>query len=96
MVEAALEIARFFAKESCGQCPACRMETSTLATLLDKVRQGQAPPQALDQIPRILAFNEGKGYCSLIHMPGPPLLSACKLFPKDFESHLKTGACPEK
>ena len=94
MVEATLDIARFFAKESCGQCPACRMETSNLATILDKVRQGQAPAQILNQIPILLNFNKGKGFCSLINMPGPPLLSALKLFPEDFESHLKTGHCP--
>jgi NADH:ubiquinone oxidoreductase subunit F (NADH-binding) len=96
MMEVALDIARFFAKESCGQCPACRMETSNIATILDKVRQGQAPAQVLDQIPKLLAFNKGKGYCSLINMPGPPLLSAMKLFPEDFEAHLKTGSCAVK
>ena len=96
MMEAALEIASFFAKECCGQCPACRMETSNLATILDKVRQGQAPARILDQIPKLLDFNKGKGYCSLINMPGPPLLSALKLFPEDFEAHLKTGSCPAK
>jgi len=93
MMEAALDIARFFAKECCGQCPACRMETSNLATILDKVRQGQAPAAILDQIPKLLEFNRGKGYCSLINMPGPPLVSALKLFPEDFEAHLKTGSC---
>jgi NADH:ubiquinone oxidoreductase subunit F (NADH-binding) len=94
MVEATLEIARFFQKESCGKCPACRMETATLANLLDKARQGQIAAAALDQIPRLLEFNKGKGACSLIGMPGPPILSALRLFPGDFEAHLKTGACP--
>ena len=95
MVEATLAVARFFEKECCGQCPACRMETSVLATTLDKIRQGQVPQQTLDQIPRVLAFNKGKGFCSLINMPGPPLLSALKLFPEDFQSHLSSGRCPE-
>jgi NADH-quinone oxidoreductase subunit F len=94
MVEASLAIARFFEKESCGKCPACRMETATLANLLDKARLGQIPRQALDQIPRLLEFNKGKGSCSLIGMPGPPILSAIRLFSEDFEAHLKTGACP--
>ena len=96
MVEATLEIARFFEKESCGKCPPCRMETATLANLLDKARQGQIAKQALDQIPRILEFNKGKGSCSLIGMPGPPILSAIRLFPEDFEAHLKNGTCPAK
>jgi hypothetical protein len=28
-------------------------------------------------------------------MPGPPIESALKLFPADFEAHLTTGKCPE-
>jgi NADH-quinone oxidoreductase subunit F len=94
MVEVALEIARFFEKECCGQCPACQMETKALAMTLDKVRLGQTPAAALDQIPRLIAFNKGKGFCSLINMPGPPLLSAIQLFRSDFDAHLSTGKCP--
>jgi NADH-quinone oxidoreductase subunit F len=96
MMEATLDIAGFFAKESCGQCPACRMETSSLAMILDKVRLGQAPAASLEQIPKLLEFNKGKGFCSLVNMPGPPLLSAMKLFPEDFQAHLKTGSCAKK
>jgi NADH-quinone oxidoreductase subunit F len=94
MVEVALEIAKFFEKECCGQCPACQMETKALATTLDKVRQGQLPAAALEQIPRLIAFNKGKGFCSLINMPGPPLLSALQLFRADFNAHIATGKCP--
>ena len=72
------------------------METKALAATLDKVRQGQVPAAALEQIPRLLAFNKGKGFCSLINMPGPPILSAMKLFPEDFQAHLQTGKCPAK
>lgn len=92
MVEEALSIAQFFARESCGQCPACRMETSTLAALLDRAQKG-APAGILDQIEKVLEFNRGKGYCGLINMPGPPLLSAIKLFREDFEHHLAHGQC---
>ena len=94
MVEETLVVARFFERESCGKCPACRMETAALANLLDKARLGQIPRQALDQIPRLLEFNRGKGACSLIGMPGPPILSAIRLFAEDFDAHLHSGACP--
>ena len=94
MVEVAFEIARFFEKECCGQCPACQMETKALTTTLSKVLQGQVPAAALEQVPRLIAFNKGKGFCSLINMPGPPLLSAIQLFRADFDSHLATGHCP--
>jgi NADH:ubiquinone oxidoreductase subunit F (NADH-binding) len=94
IVEEVLGIAEFFAAESCGQCPACRMETSTLAMMMKKVQQGQGGKPILEQFGKVLAFNKGKGFCNLINMPGPPIESALKLFPGDFEAHLTTGKCP--
>jgi NADH:ubiquinone oxidoreductase subunit F (NADH-binding) len=94
IVEELVKIADFFAVESCGQCPACRMETNTLAMMIKKVQAGQGGQPILDQFGKILAFNKGKGFCNLIAMPGPPIESALKLFPADFEAHLSTGKCP--
>ena len=93
VVEEVLRISEFFTAESCGQCPACRMETSTLTLMLKKVQAGQGGTPILEQFGKILAFNKGKGFCNLIAMPGPPIESAIKLFPADFEAHLKTGKC---
>ncbi|HEY2990709.1 MAG TPA: NADH-ubiquinone oxidoreductase-F iron-sulfur binding region domain-containing protein [Candidatus Binatia bacterium] len=95
IVEETLKIAEFFAAESCGQCPACRMETNMLATLLKKVQQGQGGAPLLDQFSKVIAFNKGKGFCNLINMPGPPIESALRLFRPDFESHLANGHCPQ-
>ncbi|MGH7872377.1 MAG: complex I 51 kDa subunit family protein [Candidatus Binatia bacterium] len=93
IVEEVLKISEFFTAESCGQCPACRMETNTLTMMLKKVQAGQGGKPILDQFGKILAFNKGKGFCNLIAMPGPPIESAIKLFPADFEAHLTTGKC---
>src|SRR6185295_3426094 len=94
IIEELIKIADFFATESCGQCPACRMETSSLAMMLKKVQAGQGGMLMLEQFGKILAFNKGKGFCNLIAMPGPPIESAIKLFPADFQAHLTTGKCP--
>jgi len=94
IVEEVLRIADFFTAESCGQCPACRMETNTLSMMLRKVQAGQGGQPILEQFGKILAFNKGKGFCNLIAMPGPPIESALKLFPADFAAHLATGKCP--
>lgn len=94
MVEESLRISEFFAKESCGQCPACRMETSMLAALLKKIQTGEGGEAILGQIPKLIEFNRGKGFCALINMPGPPLLSAIKLYPEDFHHHLEKKGCP--
>jgi NADH:ubiquinone oxidoreductase subunit F (NADH-binding) len=94
IVEEVIKISEFFTVESCGQCPACRMETNTLTSLLKKVQAGQGGQPILEQFGKVLAFNKGKGFCNLIAMPGPPIESALKLFPADFAAHLSTGKCP--
>jgi NADH:ubiquinone oxidoreductase subunit F (NADH-binding) len=95
IVEELVRIADFFAIECCGQCPACRMETNMLSSMLKKVQQGQGGQPLLEQFSKVLAFNKDKGFCNLISMPGPPIESALQFFRSDFESHLKTGQCPD-
>lgn len=94
MVEETLRIAEFFAAESCDQCPACRMETNMLASMLKKVQEGKGASPLLDQFEKVISFNKGKGFCNLVNMPGPPIESALKLFRSDFEFHLANGRCP--
>jgi NADH-quinone oxidoreductase subunit F len=93
MVEETLRIAQFFSRESCGQCPACRMETNMLSAMLERIQQGKAAAALLNQFQKIIDFNRGKGYCALINMPGPPILSALRLFQGEFEHHIKHGTC---
>jgi NADH-quinone oxidoreductase subunit F len=93
MVEETLRIAQFFARESCGQCPACRMETSMLSTMLERIQNGKGDPALFDQFQKLIDFNRGKGYCALIIMPGPPILSALHLFREDFDHHIQYATC---
>ena len=93
LVERTLAIARFFMAEQCGQCPPCRMETNTIAAVLEKVEKGEAGDYR-DQIEKIAAFTRKKGKCSLIEMAAAPVLSALKLFPDDFARHAAHGTCP--
>ena len=88
-----MKIAEFFKAEQCGQCPPCRMETATLASVFQKVAAGEAGDYVA-QAEKITAFTRGKGNCSLIEMAAAPALSALRLFPGDFAAHASTGRCP--
>lgn len=93
MVEATLEIAEFFAREQCGQCPLCRMETNTFAMVLKQLKNGQAGTNFVTQIEKTAAFAHGKGVCSLTNMAAAPVLAAVKLFKEDFDYHVRHGRC---
>jgi NADH-quinone oxidoreductase subunit F len=94
LVEEVVRIADFFAKECCGQCPPCRMETGMLKAILDKVQKGDGTAAQLAQLDKVVAFAKGKGLCGFINMPGPPILSAVRHFPQDFQAHLQDKRCP--
>ena len=93
MVEETLRVAQFFARECCGQCPACRMETGMFSAMLERIQQGKGNTAFFGQFEKIIDFNRGKGYCALINMPGPPITSAIRLFRGDFDHHLQYGRC---
>jgi|tagenome__1003787_1003787.scaffolds.fasta_scaffold20988796_9 NADH-quinone oxidoreductase subunit F len=94
VLERLLEICEFFAREQCGQCPPCRMETNMLAKLVGQIRGG-APPALIDKLPEVVDFANGQGgICSLIGMPRLPVYSAVQKFRSDLEHHAIHGACP--
>ena len=83
VVALALEIATFFMKEQCGQCPPCRMETNQFVHILKGVQQGMGPGYA-EKLQKLAEFNRKKGFCSLIEMAAAPVLSAVQTFASDF------------
>jgi NADH-quinone oxidoreductase subunit F len=83
VVALALEIATFFMKEQCGQCPACRMETNQFVHILKGVQQGMGPGYQ-EKLQKLADFNRKKGFCSLIEMAAAPVLSAVQVFAADF------------
>lgn len=78
-----LEIARFFMAEQCGQCAPCRMETNQFVHVLAGVQAGKSGDWR-GNLEKVAAFSRGKGWCSLIEMAAAPVLSAARLFEKEF------------
>ena len=88
MVATVAELMRFFAEASCGQCPACRMETQMLASITKQILQGRGNALLLGKIPRLIEINAGKGICGLLAMPVQPVLSGLQHFEHEFNRYL--------
>jgi NADH:ubiquinone oxidoreductase subunit F (NADH-binding) len=95
MVEEIARIMHFFAEESCGQCPRCRMETGMLDTILRKVVAGGGSWQLLAQVDKLIELAKGQGKCTLIDMPVAPLKTGLALFRDEFQAHIDSacGLC---
>jgi NADH-quinone oxidoreductase subunit F len=83
VVAMTLEIAEFFMREQCGQCPPCRMETNQFVHVLKAVQAHKGPGYD-DKLTKLAEFARKKGFCSLIEMAAAPVLSAVRCFAADF------------
>jgi len=93
VVAMTIDIAEFFMREQCGQCPPCRMETNQFVHILKAVQGGKGP--GYDQkLVKLADFSRKKGFCSLIEMAAAPVLSAVKCFANDFARAAGPGAPP--
>jgi len=86
-----LEIAEFFMKEQCGQCPPCRMETNQFVHILRAVQAGKGPGYEA-KMTRLAEFTKRKGHCSMIEMAAAPVISALSCFQNDFAEAAGPGA----
>ena len=60
--------------------------------ILEQVQSGKANAAALASVERVIQFARGKGFCSLISMPVPPLTTALEKFPEEFNARLAQQA----
>jgi NADH-quinone oxidoreductase subunit F len=90
VVAMTIEIAEFFMKEQCGQCPPCRMETNQFVHILKAVQAGKGPGYDA-KLTRLATFSRRKGHCSLIEMAAAPVVSALSVFADDFAAAAGPG-----
>lgn len=94
VVEELEEITGFFAREQCGQCPACRMKTQAYARTMQKIRQGRGDWKLLEQLDAVEDFVlDLPRRCALISMPTLPVASGLRLFRSDFAGHIDLKTC---
>ena len=96
MVAQTLKFSGFFERESCGQCPPCRIGTQELATLIRKIEDGPGEESDLAKLLQICGFVKGTGFCTLVTGAAVLVQNSLRLFRQEFEEHIRLGRCPFK
>lgn len=96
MVEQTLKFSGFFERESCGQCPPCRIGTQELALLIRKIEDGPGEESDLAKLLQICGFVKGTGFCTLVTGAAVLVQNSLRLFRQEFEEHIRLGRCPFK
>ena len=93
-----VDIAKFFLEftvdESCGKCTPCRIGTKRLLEILEKITEGKACMEDLDQLERLAELIKNNSLCALGQTAPNPVLSTLKHFRDEYVAHIVDKRCP--
>jgi [NiFe] hydrogenase diaphorase moiety large subunit len=88
MFEVARNFVHFFAHESCGFCTPCRVGTSLLSNMMDKLAQGFGSPYDFAEIEKLNVLLQSTSHCGLGHSACNPVLDTIAKFRPAYEKRL--------
>ena len=84
--------AHFFAHESCGFCTPCRVGTSLMRDLVDKVHTGRGTRTDLEEMRRLGRIMKAGSHCGLGQTAPNSVLYSLDQFPEAWERRLRSTA----
>ncbi|MBI2081938.1 MAG: NADH-quinone oxidoreductase subunit NuoF [Deltaproteobacteria bacterium] len=93
IVRALMNLARFYAHESCGQCSPCREGTGWSYKILKRFEEGEGTEQDIDLLLDIGKKMTGMTVCVLADALAMPIASHIGKFREEFENHIGKS-CP--
>ena len=88
MFEVARNFVHFFAHESCGFCTPCRVGTSLLKNLMDKLARGLGSPYDFSEIEKLNQLLLSTSHCGLGHAACNPVLDTIAKFCPAYDKRL--------
>ncbi len=93
-----VDIARFFLEftrnESCGKCTFCRIGTTRMLELLEKITAGEATMDDLEKLESLARQVKITSLCGLGQTAPNPVLTTLKYFRNEYEAHILDKSCP--
>lgn len=79
------EYVAFFAANSCGQCPPCKIGTHQISRILERIEAGAGRPGDLRALENLTELLPGSGRCGLVDGAATVLASSLKTFRAEYE-----------
>jgi NADH-quinone oxidoreductase subunit F len=92
-VAVAASLARFFAREACGQCPPCVVGTASLSRIVAAVEAGTARPRELADLAETAGFMSSHGYCAHARTAAAAVRGLLARAQDSVEAHLRSAGC---
>jgi NADH:ubiquinone oxidoreductase subunit F (NADH-binding)/Pyruvate/2-oxoacid:ferredoxin oxidoreductase delta subunit/(2Fe-2S) ferredoxin len=94
MVEFAKYFMRFVCNESCGKCPPCRIGSTRMLEVLERITEGKGEREDLDEIRRLTQGMRDGSLCALGQLAPDPVMSTLQHFEDEYLAHIEDERCP--
>lgn len=84
------DFTEFFARESCGWCAPCRVGTTLLLKMLEKITEGRGSRGDLEAIEKLADTVKKTSRCGLGQSAANPILTTLQNTPQIYKSRIKT------
>jgi NADH-quinone oxidoreductase subunit F len=93
-----VDVAKFFLdftqKESCGECPPCRLGTKQMLDILVDITEGRGKPEDIDLLLELSEAIKVGSMCGLGQTAPNPVLTTIRYFRDEYEAHINEKSCP--
>ena len=94
MVDVARYFMDFCREESCGKCVPCRVGTTQLFMLLERITRGEATMDDLAQLERLGGMVQRTSLCGLGQGAPNPIFSTLRYVRHEYVAHIVDRVCP--
>ncbi len=96
MVDVAKFFLSFTQSESCGKCPPCRIGTSHMLDILEKITSGHGEEGDIEKLEELGNKIVAGSLCGLGNSAPNPVLTTIKYFREEYEEHIHDKYCRAK
>ena len=94
MVDVAKFFMEFCMSESCGKCVPCRVGTTQIHNILERITQGEGTPSDIAMLEELADLVKNTSLCGLGQTSPNPTMSTLRYFLDEYTAHVKDGVCP--
>jgi NADH-quinone oxidoreductase subunit F len=96
MVDMAKFFMDFTSKESCGKCVPCRIGTTRMLEILERIVKGDGEERDIDTLIELAESIKVGALCGLGNSAPNPVLTTIKYFKDEYLAHINEKKCPAK
>jgi NADH:ubiquinone oxidoreductase subunit F (NADH-binding) len=95
MVDVAKFFMDFVRDESCGKCIPCRVGTTQMHGMLERISAGEGKLSDLDVLARLGTMVQATALCALGQTAPNPIISTTRYFRNEYEKHITDKTCSQ-